>query len=269
MARTTYPRFLLLWALLIYLAACATPGKIVVDPGAEPALASLRECSNAIQSARGTGKLTIAVEGRPTQRARLVWVAARPYALRLEVLGVWGQPLYKLLLKDGHFYWYDVGAGKSFHGDAEKYALKRLLGLAVEPEHLHALLTGCLPVESFRKVEWDVSEADGNAHLSLYGPWNRLVEEIELDQDPLGTKEAQFFDGWEDLQYVVTLGSFRPIDGIPFPETIVVFREGVGRLSLDVTRTYLNRPVPERVFDPETFQGQRGNEVEGPKFKTG
>ena len=249
--------FLFLCAALIYLPACATGGRMIVDPEAESVLASLFRCQDAVQTAKGTGKLTIQVEGRGIRKARLVWVAARPSALRLEILGVWGQPLYKLLLKDDTFHLYDIGANKYFHGTAKKHTLKRLLGLGVEPLHLHSILLGCLPVDSFQKAEVSAGEDADDRYLSLYGAWNRLTEKIILDKDSLNGRCAEFFDGWEDLQYIITLNRFREVDGALFPGMIEVSGKNMAVLSLDITKVYLNVPVAEDAFEITSFRDLR------------
>ena len=245
---------ILFWTLLLCLSACATPGKRIIAPEAKRPLMALNECRQAVQSTKGTGKLTVRTEKRGTEKGRLVWIAGRPSALRLEVLGIWGQPLYRLLFKDKRFYLHDTTANKYFHGKANKQTLKRLIGVAVDPGHLHSVLMGCLPLASFQKAEVQGKEGGDPRRLSLYRAWNRLAETMVLPKTPAGEKWAVFFDARENPKYEVRLYDHQKVDGVFFPHTVEIATENRVALLLDIAQVYVNRPVPERAFDIEEFQ---------------
>ena len=251
---------LLLWTSLLCLSACAASGKRVIAPDAKGPLMVLNECRQAVQGAKGTGKLTVRTEKRGTEKGRLVWIAGRPSALRLEVLGIWGQPLYRLLFKHERFYLHDVTANKYFHGKANKQTLKRLIGVAVDPEHLHSVLMGCLPLASFQKAEVQGKEGGDPRRLSLYAAWNRLTETMVVPKTPAGEKRAAFFDARENPKYEVRLYDHQKVDGVFFPHTIEIATENRVAVTLDIAQVYVNRPVPARAFDIEDFQAHGKSE---------
>ncbi len=247
---------LLLWTSLLCLFACAAPGKRVIAPDAKRPLMALNECRQAVQSAKGTGKLAVRTEKRGTEKGRLVWIAGRPSALRLEVLGIWGQPLYRLLFKDERFYLHDVTADQYFDGKANKQILKRLVGVAVDPGHLHSVLMGCLPLASFQKAEVSGKEGGDRRHLSLYRAWNRLTETMVVPKTPAAEKRATFFDGRGNPKYEVRLYDHQKVDGVFFPHTVEIATENRVAVTLDIAQVYVNRPVPKRAFDIEEFQAR-------------
>ena len=171
-ARTGNPVALIVavFLLLSCLFACMpTPRATVGVPAPDPAslLASLEKQKNDITSFRGIGKLTFTVNGE-RHTTRVAWIGSRPQDLRLQTLGLWGQPDLTFLIRGSTFCLHAHQENRCFKGKATPRNLSRFVSIPVGAEDLFALLSGQVPVLSSYRAKIRYSNGEDQWCLCLY-----------------------------------------------------------------------------------------------------
>lgn len=254
-----YWGYFLFLAVLACFPGCAGSPAIAPDAETAAALTVLQECQDAVQTARGVGRVLIHSGNGKTTKARFAWIAERSLGLRLEVLGLWGRPIYRFVLQGNTFCLHDVGADTYFRGKSKGRVLKRLLGFSVEPQYLQSVLLGCVPVASFRRARLDESSETGDVELLLHGSWRRLIQKVHFDENGLAATRAEFFGAGGGVRYTVALDRFRTVKGIPFPETIRLFDPTGAEVFLKIATVELNSPLPAGAFRIEAPNASSGD----------
>jgi len=236
-------------ALLVPLSflACATTDRVLLGPEEAQVLASLEHAKDNIETFKGIGQLKISA-GKGVQTARVAWIGSRPCNLRLETLGVWGRPSLLFLLKDDIFYVHDINNNRYFKGKNSVRNLRRFLSVPVEPQDLYSILSGSPPIVSFYEAKIEVLPDKSQSCLFLYKRWNRIAEKICFGDDLKTVKEVELFDPRGDSKYVVKFSRFRDVNGSLIPYRIRVLHENEIDMLLDVSRFYIQVPIPKEAF---------------------
>ncbi len=241
---------------LIFIACATTDRGGVLGPEEGRVLASLEHANNNIQTFKGVGQLKISA-GKSVQTVRVAWIGSEPCNLRLETLGVWGQPSLLFLLKDDIFYVHDINNNRYFKGKNSVRNLRRFLSVPFGPQDLYSILSGSPPIVSFYEARIEVLPDQSQSCLFLYKRWNRIAEKVWLGDDHKTVKEVELFDPWGESKYVVKFSRFRDVNGSLIPYRIRVLHEGEFDMLLDVSRFYIQVSIPKEAFTLE-FPGAQG-----------
>lgn len=247
-------RFPLLVATLLlssHICACVslpnTAGHGVSTPDPNRILAALTGHESAIKSFRGIGELSLITNGGK-QRTRLAWIGSQPGDLRIEILGLWGQPNVTFLVKETTFYAHSHQDDRCLKAKATTRNVSRIMSIPMREEDLFTLLSGNAPVLPFHYAEMGYSEEDHQRCLSLYRRWRRLVERIWMKDDGKAVARLEVFDGSGHLQYMAAFQQYGQVQGVLTPKKITVSDEQGHLLSLEVERFWTNVEVPPEAF---------------------
>jgi hypothetical protein len=209
--------------------------------------AFLKWTENVSPSFKGIGKLRIEERGA-TRQMRVAWIGARPGRLRLEGFGMWGQPTFLILLRDGDFFLHNAQDGRYFKGKSTAHNLARLLGVPVSGDGLITVLSGRPPILPFSRAELESSGDETGQRFILYGRRNRIVEKVSLSDDGTTAAQASFFDIWGRVDHTVTFTDFRYADDILFPFEIVIAQDKGPKAALKLERLWTGVPVSDDTF---------------------
>ena len=223
----------------------ARRGQSDLDPNRM--LATLGEHKRAIESFRGIGSLSLMTNGGQ-QNARLAWIGSQPGDLRVEMLGLWGQPNVTFLVKGPTFYFHLHQDDRCLKTKATAGNVSRLVSIPVRPEDLFTLLSGNVPVLPFHYAEVGYSEKDHQWCLSLYRRWRRLIERIWLKDDGKKVVRFEVFDGSGHFQYMATFAQYEEVQGVLTPRQITVSDKQGHLLSLEVDRFWINVEISAGAF---------------------
>lgn len=238
--------------LPLYAFACApTPRATPAVGGPDPAclLAFLKARQNEVKSFRGLGKLSLMVRNE-MQTTRVAWIGSRPGEMRVETLGLWGQPHLTLLINGSSFYLYVHGENRCFKGKATARNLSRLVSVPLRVEDLFAVLSGQVPVLPFRHAKIGRSDQEGRWCLDLYKGWGRLVERMWIAEGGRTVDGIEVFNGWGKLQYRVAFEEVREVEGVHIPERIIISKKQGPVLSLHVEEFGTEVAIPEGAYEP-------------------
>jgi len=232
---------------------CATLFKAAVPASglnASRLIASVKQRRDEVISFKGIGRLEIAADGNK-QTTRMVWIGARPKKLRIEIFGAPGQPAVTILINGSTFYLYEHQDNRCFQGKATEANLSRFVSLPLSAEDLICLLSGQPPIVPFHHASIKAENQQGDCLLRLYGKWRRLVEKIWLTDKGRCTERFQLFDRWGNLKYTATFSRFQVMEGVCFPQKIIISHVQGKTLSLDVERFWTAIPIPDDAFTLE------------------
>ncbi len=236
---------------LLCLYSCATaPRATHVAPDADPSglLASLKERSKDITSFRGIGKLILMVKGE-RQTMRVAWIGSQPGDVRVETLGLWGQPNLTFLIKGSMFYIHARQEDRCYKGKATARNMSRFLSVPVRPEDLFVLLSGQVPVLPFHYVKIRHQEGEDQSCLCLYKKWRRLVQRLWVNNTGKTVTRIEVFDGWGHLQYSILFSRFDE-EGLGIADKIIISNDSGSVLSLDVENLQTGVQIPGSAFTP-------------------
>jgi len=245
--------FLVALALLLplCLCSCATTLKPSPDPDAIRFLAFFEQHRKELKSFRGIGKLKIMVHGK-RQTARMVWIGSQPANLRVETLGVWGQPTFTFLVHGSKFSFYDHYNNRFFRGKPTPRNLSRVIFIPMRAEDLFSFLSGQPPVVPFHDAKIRALEGEGQWLLCLYKKRARLIEKMWLEDDGKTVARVEVFDGWGHLQYTTEYSTFEKIEGFWIPHEMVISHPQGMSLSMKVDRFWTKVPIPVDAYRLDT-----------------
>jgi len=229
----------------VSLPTMASHGVSAPDPNRM--LATLTGHKSAIESFRGIGNLSLMANGGK-QNMRLAWIGSQPGDLRVEILGLWGQPSLTLLVKGPTFYLHSHQDDRCLRTKATARNVSRVMSIPMRTEDLFTLLSGNVPVLPFHYAEKGYSEEDHQWCLSLYRRWRRLVERIWMMDDGETVVRLEVFDGSGHFQYMATFQQYGQVRGALTPRQITVSDEQGHLLSLEQERFWTNVEVPPEAF---------------------
>ena len=242
--------FVFPFLLALSLPACVlTPrtGVEVPTPDPQGLLSSLTEQQNNITSFRGIGKLCYTVEGEQ-RTTRVAWIGSSPGNLRIETLGLWGQPNLTLLIKGSTLYLHVPDENRCLQAKATANNVSRLVSVPLPVEDLFVMLSGQVPIRPFHRAEIQFSEIEGDWCLSLYGKWRRIVERMWTEGIATEVNRIDVFDGRGHLLYTALFKRFQPPEDSLILKEIVVSGEQGASFSLELERLSTNVEVPAGAY---------------------
>lgn len=179
---------------------------------------------------------------------RVAWIGSLPANLRIETLGLWGQPNLTLLVKGSTFYLHAPDEGRCFEAKATARNLSRLVSVPLPVEDLFVMLSGQVPVLPFHRAEIQYSDEQRQWRLSLYRKRGPLVERIWANGIGAPVNRIDVFDRSGHLAYTALFRRFEPLEDALIPKEIVVSGEQGASFSLEVERLSRNVEVPAEAY---------------------
>jgi len=254
---------LVLW---LGVAACATrlpppapPDALLQRPSTEAILHTFDRRWQAVQDLRALARVSVtSAKGRYSTRETFLW--RRPATLRLETLGVFGQPAMALVADAEHAAIYYPQQGLVLQGAATAANLSRFIGLPLEVEDVVRVLAG--QIEPGDKHPWARvhDQMDRDEHLLRFvGEGGTLVQDAWVDSEQLLPRRViRYTNGGEpavDVRYT----DFRPLtEGFPFPFSLVIWLPRVEtELHIQFTAVDLNPGLAPSLFRLTPPEGTR------------
>lgn len=218
-------------ALWLSVVACATrpPARAPLEAfpprlTAEAILQTIDHRWQGVQDLRALARVSVtSTKGRYSTRETFLW--RRPATLRLESLGVFGQPAMAMVADAERASIYYPQQGLLFQGPATAANLSRFIGLPLDVEDVVHLLVGHIKPGDKHPWAWLHSQWDRDEHLLRFvGEGGGLVQDAWVDPEQLlPTRVIRYTDGGEpavDVRYT----DFRPLpEMFPFAFRLVIW----------------------------------------------
>lgn len=207
-------------AALVFVAGCRTPAPHTEvplvplaqdDPRPQALVSSLRERAGGVNGMRGQAKFSLdspELEFRRPQRV----AALRSGAMRVEILGLFGQLAAVLVTRDGRYQFFDARSGEIEEGAVSRALLWELARIDLDhAEVVGLLLGGAAPPETW-KIGASWALPDGTVRVSLEED-GRAVEWLDFDADGLLRRIERAPGGDPFLSWQARLDDYRPEAG--------------------------------------------------------
>lgn len=216
-----------------------------ISPEIRQILIDIEAANSAVSTLKGVGRIRYTENGKP-QGARAAWVAARGGRLRIEVLGIAGQPVASLST-DGKWLYLNLPLQERyFKSRAADPSLEKLVSVPVTARETIALLTGRTPLRPFRTARLDRT-ADG-AGLVLVDGRGRTVQKIYLDETRQRVQRFEVFSPPGRPSYRAVFEKMQRVDGFWVPKKLHLSTDRGDAVSLSIDRYWIDLPVAPSTF---------------------
>ena len=233
--------------LLFFFSGCAKEVPIY-EPADLPVslvVAQLEQRQNHLFSFRAVG--TIRVQGgKQRWSGRAFLLSEFPDSLRLEVVGLFGNPLL-YAVSDGHqFTIWEPGRKHAYQGLASSGTLARLIKFPLQDRETLLLLAGIVPPWHQVQAKLFRLSDDESYMLQLENKPARLRQRIWLEGEDLIVTRIERVQGNEG-KFEAKFSDFVSIDGSFYPRNIVM-EGGQAHLSIRYQQFAINEDLDPSVF---------------------
>jgi outer membrane lipoprotein-sorting protein len=243
--------------LLVSLSACATrppsSESVTVLPeriAPETIIAAFEHRWQGAEDLRALARVSVtSARGRYSTRQTFFW--RRPALVRLDSVGLFGQPTMTLVADPARASIYYPQQGMFLQGPATAATLTRVIGLPLDAEDVPPLLMGALgPALTGPKVTAYVQTDAGMYLLRFLGPDGKLIQDVWVEPEQFLPHRALRYTEHGVPAVDVAYSDFRPItEGFPFPFEVVIW---VSDLETEVRLQFLtvepNPGLPLSIF---------------------
>lgn len=219
-------------------------------------LERLKNLNDSLMTFKGVGKVNLEADGR-RRSARIVWAGMAPDRLRIEILGVPGQPAASLALNGEWIYYDELRDPERFQrhkigNDSLGLVLSLampMLSIAIKAPDVVDLFRGRVPLRDHTTaVLFTPPGADGYV-LQLEKGWRGVQQRIHFDGELAEIRRVDIFSAGGGLAYRVDFDRVDIVDGYRTPRALTISSEDGDRFELLVERSMANVHVDPSVFD--------------------
>jgi outer membrane lipoprotein-sorting protein len=243
--------------LLVSLGACAVhpPSRetVTVPPESIAPETIVAAFTRRWQSAEGLRALArIAVtsaQGRYSTRQTFFW--RRPALIRLDTVGLFGQPTMTLVADPARASIYYPQQGTFLQGPATADTLARVIGLPLDVEDVPPLLMGALGPWLTGPGVTPYLQTDAGVYLLRFlGSDGQLIQDVWVEPEQLLPRRALRYTEHSVPAVDIAYSDFRHVaEGVPFPFELVIW---VAELETEVRIQFLtvelNPGLPPSIF---------------------
>lgn len=243
----------LLFLVLITLSGCAgrqeiRPSKVLPVTVAD-ILKKMEESSERVHSLKGLANIKVTYNGSGTNVKEVV-VVKRPEKMRLETIGLFGNPVL-ILATDGHSVSiYEQAENRFYKGDISSRDIVlpfplNLLGTWNVPD----MLLGGTSVIKYGKGDIEFSDAEKRYVLTLRSADGFRRQVITVDAENLRLMKSETIDGERGMALSVAFSDYQDVDNIPFPKDIKIqFADKPDILQIRYEDIELNKEAADELF---------------------
>ncbi len=221
---------------------------------AEIQIARLEQTNDGIPPYKGIGELYF-VSGREAWSIRGAWLGVPNRKLRIETIGLAGQPGARLICdgKECHFIYSENGCYRKHTSRATN--LRQLAGIDMEVADLVILLGGGVPIASHDAAWMEDAGYSSRPVMKLNRRFYGVVEKIYFSSDMAAVSMVEVF-GFKDLKYRVQIVSTRVVDGYMVPDVLEIENE-TASMTLKVERAWFDVSYSPEAFVPQLPENNR------------
>lgn len=244
----------------IFLPACGRlMGTVSVTPmdseeiEAKALLESIGRLNKTLKTFKGIGSVNLSDRKGSPRSARVAWVGTDNGKVRIEVLGITGQPIASLASDGEWFYLYLSSEGR-FHKRRINGAasLEPILSIPIKSDDVMTFIAGRVPVRAHTQARI-TRDHGGDGHvLTLKNRWARHVEKIYLDDTKERIWKVEIFDPSGAVSFRVILEDFRVIERYHIPTRLCLSNDNGMNTILVVEKYWTNIPVLSSMFELST-----------------
>lgn len=243
--------------LLASLGACATrppsPAAVALPPAGiapETIAAAFEQRWQSAEALRALARVSVtSAQGRYSTRQTFFW--RRPAAVRLDTVGLFGQPTMTLVADPARASIYYPQQGTFLQGPATAATFARVIGLPLDVEDVPPLLMGALgPFLTGPQATAYLQTDAGMYLLRFLGRDGQLIQDVWVEPEQLLPRRALRYSEHGVSAVDIAYSDFRPIaEGSPFPFELEIWVAGLEtEVRIQFLSVELNPSLPPNIF---------------------
>ncbi len=215
-------------------------------PQANDLIAGLSSRARQGDTVKGIGKIVL-WDGDGMQASRAAWAGVTDGRIRIEMLGLPGQPVAKIIYDGKDYVFVSPLEQKTYRKSAADADLKSLTGVPVAASDIVQLLVGSIPVRSHDAAVFQAGPAGCGNYVVLKKKWQGVVEKLVLNERRDRVVGLEMYH-WGRIAYRVTLKDFQIVNGREIPFRLIFSDADHTGFSIDVEKTWTGVEIPMDMF---------------------
>lgn len=238
---------------LIFLSACA-PGIREIKPSkplppAVEIISHMEEGRGKVSSLKGMASVKVAYNGKESN-VKEVLVVKRPSKIRAETVGLFGSPVFTLVLDGPALSIYKPAENFFYKGGISSHEIKLPFPIdEVESEELADLLLGSASLIKYGNSKVEFSDTENSYILTLTSKDGFKRQVITIDTVNLLIKKNEIIDGERGTTFTAAFGNYQDIGSLSFPKEIKIqFVNRPDAVQINYEDIELNMDLPDELF---------------------
>ncbi len=248
--------FLLLFFAALTLSACSfisktiPPEYIYYDSETYEVLDLLKSNNSRLNNYKGLGKVKLSINGNIPQIYRMAWLGSlNKEKLRIEILGVSGQPVASLTSDGKHLYFLSRMDNRFYKKRlSKKTTLEKLIQIPVKPSDIIDLFAGRVPVCKFYSAKMEQNNSNDNFVIHLKNKREKNIEVIYLDKSKKNAWGFEKYSASGALLYRAVFDNMININGFRIPSEIKISSDKNVVFSLHIDKYWTEASVSPELF---------------------
>ncbi len=248
--------FLIIFIFTVVFSACSTINDsirsqdIYKDSEAYNILEILRNTNATLNNFKGIGTTKSFQPGGSSQIFRIAWLgASHQRKIRMEILGVSGQPAASMASDGSYFYFLSRNTRRFYKKRLSKNTtLKQIISIPVKPSDILDLLAGRIPVYEHYIATIEHAASGEYVVLILKNRRHEVVERIYVDKSKTAAYKVEKFDRSGSLMYRAAFSRMQDINGYQVPLELEISTDQGVFFSLTVDRFWTEASASPEMF---------------------
>ena len=236
----------------LFLAGCAGRQEIKTSKPLPPAVEIIRhleEVRGKVSSLKVMASVKVAYNGKESN-VKEVLVVKRPSKIRAETVGLFGSPVFTLVLDGSALSIYKPAENIFYSGNISSHEIKLPFPLdELRSEDLANILLGGISLIKFGKSDIEFSDTENSYILTLTSKDGFKRQVITIETINLLLKKNEIIDGELGTTFSTTFGNYQDIGSLSFPKEINIhFVNRPDTLQINYEDIELNTDLPDELF---------------------
>lgn len=237
---------------LVLLSGCAGRQEIKPSKPLPPAvelISHIEEGRGKVSSLKGMASVKAAYNGKESN-VKEVLVVKRPSKIRAETVGLFGNPVFTIVLDGPALSIYKPAENIFYKGSISSHEIKLPFPLdELRSEDLSDILLGSASLIKYGNSRVEFSDAENSYILTLTSLDGFKRQVITIDTISLRLKKNEIIDGEIGTTFSTTFDNYQDIGTLSFPKEIKIqFVNRPDTLQINYEEIELNKYLPDELF---------------------
>lgn len=236
----------------LFLAGCAARQEIKPSkplPPADEIIRHLEDSRGKVSSLKGMASIMVAYNGKESN-VKEVLVVKRPSKIRAETVGLFGSPVFTLVMDGSALSIHKPAENFFYKGSISSHEIKLPFPLdELRSEDLANILLGVPSLIKYGNSKVELSDTENSCILTLTSPDGFKRQVITTDTINHMLKKSEITDGEKGVVLSATFDNYQDIGTLSFPKEIKIqFVNRPDAIQINYEDIELNTDLPDELF---------------------
>ena len=214
---------------------------------AQRLIETLKRHNAGLQTFKGLGKIQLWNKNE-TFTSRLAWIGNMPEKLRMELLGLYGQPATSFAADGNYFYFYSHLEDRYYKRRLTDTSLKPILALPLQLSDVLDLLAGRVSIRDYRLAKVIKNTSGEGYILIVLLKKSGIVVKLYLSHDKMSVWMTEHYRSNGSLLYRAIFKNTKRVQSYLIPFSLSVSDDNGTGFKLDIERFWVDVTVKPSVF---------------------